>query len=119
MQKRFLVPNTFKDIDVEIVDEPLNLLVNLFESDKLDTYQAKQKGIDYVVLPLYNEKTYQIPEKSGLNQWNAGGRKRNENEVYIPIPIKIHQLYPTFFPKRDEPFMLELPDGKILNAKVY
>jgi hypothetical protein len=118
LQKRFQVPKIFKDINVEIIDEPLNLLLNLSKSDKLETYKAKQKGIDYVVLPLYNEKTYQIPEKSGLNQWNAGGRKRNENEVYIPIPIKIHQLYPTFFPKRDEPFLLELPDGKMLNAKV-
>ena len=48
----------------------------------------------------------------------ALGRARNANEVYIPVPLKIHQLYPDFFPQRDEPFELQLPDGKKLSAKI-
>ena len=35
-----------------------------------------------------------------MSQWNAGGRKRNLNEIYIPIPSEIHQLYPNFFPSK-------------------
>ncbi|MGR5962267.1 hypothetical protein ACT7DN_15370 [Bacillus paranthracis] len=57
-------------------------------------------------------------KKSGLNQWNAAGRLRNPNEVYIPIPVWIHKVFPTFFPPRDESFDLSLPDKAILSAKV-
>ena len=59
-----------------------------------------------------------VPEKSGLNQWNAGGRRRDENEVYIPVPREIHKKYPTFFPDRDTPFELLLPNGTSLSAKI-
>ncbi|MGY0407551.1 MAG: hypothetical protein ACWIPJ_04245 [Polaribacter sp.] len=57
-------------------------------------------------------------EKSGLNQWNAGGRKRDIGEIYIPIPIDIHKEFPNFFPKRDENFNLEIPSGEVFEAKV-
>ncbi|MEG2013232.1 MAG: hypothetical protein RR063_08510, partial [Anaerovoracaceae bacterium] len=43
---------------------------------------------------------------------------RNEDEVYIPIPAWIHKAFPSFFPNRDEVFILELPDGNKLSAKV-
>lgn len=38
--------------------------------------------------------------------------------MYIPIPKIIHKLYPEFFPNRDCPFQLILPDGNSLSAKV-
>ena len=57
-------------------------------------------------------------EKSGLNQWNAGGRKRDYGEIYIPIPIQIHKNFPGYFPDRDTQFNLHVPTGEILNAKV-
>lgn len=69
-------------------------------------------------MPLYSTRNGLVPERSGLNQWNANGRKRSLDEVYIPIPVQIHQNFPSFFPSRDEPFDLITPDGKILNAKV-
>jgi hypothetical protein len=59
-----------------------------------------------------------VPEKSGLNQWNAAGRPRDPNEIYIPIPAWIHRKFPGFFPEREVPFELTLPDRNILNAKV-
>ena len=75
--------------------------------------------MDYVILPLYSKRGIpHIPERSGLNQWNAKGRPRDVNEVYIPIPKSIHHLYPHFFPSRDCPFELVLPDGSSLSAKV-
>lgn len=73
-----------------------------------------------MILPLYStqSKIRIIPERSGLNQWNAKGRQRDENEVYIPIPAKIRDKYPDFFPKRESDFILRLPNGNDLSAKV-
>lgn len=56
--------------------------------------------------------------KSGLNQWNAGGRKRHPDEVYIPIPSWIYNQFQGFFPPRDQPFNLILPSKKQLVAKI-
>ena len=64
------------------------------------------------------QKRKYVFEKSGLNQWNAGGRKRDLGEIYIPIPIEIHKQFPNFFPKRDVQFKLKVPTGEILSAKV-
>lgn len=78
-----------------------------------------KKGEDYVILPLYSTKGEKhVPLQSGLNQWNAGGRSRDANEIYIPVPIQIHRKYPSFFPNRDTPFVLRLPDGSHLSAKI-
>ena len=65
---------------------------------------------------LINERY--VAEKSGLNQWNASGRKRDYGEVYIQIPSFIHKQYPDFFPARDVSFNLEIPTGEVLVAKV-
>ena len=62
--------------------------------------------------------TYTVFEKSGLNQWNAGGRARHSDEVYIPIPSEIHKNFQGFFPNRDTPFSLKLPNGNIMQSKV-
>lgn len=122
LMKHFEVPkNGFMDVKVEILDEPLDLLEDFFTQRKSSIGVAKKRvrGIDYVILPLYStQKKNVVPEKSGLNQWNAGGRKRDEDEVYIPVPKYIHRNFPNFFPQRDEPFALHLPDGKILSAKI-
>jgi hypothetical protein len=132
--KKFTVPKIYKDVSVKIIDDPLAVLekliipekaplisetgkndnnISLFSYNNLDT-----KGINYVILPLYSTRTNNVPTKSGLNQWNANGRKRDDNEVYIPVPKAIHKNWPEFFPKREEPFALKLPDGKILTSKI-
>ena len=119
LMKRFVVPELYRDVHVDILSDPLILLEKLLTGKQNEIYQPIVKGYDYVILPLYSTKQKgRVSEKSGLNQWNAGGRARNANEVYIPIPSKIHLLYPDFFPKRDEPFELQLPDGKKLSAKI-
>jgi hypothetical protein len=38
--------------------------------------------------------------------------------VYIGIPAWIHTVFPKFFPDRDQPFNLRLPNKKILSAKI-
>jgi hypothetical protein len=70
-------------------------------------------GVDYVVLPLYSTKTVkkEVPEKSGLNQWNAAGRQRKFGEAYIPVPIDIHKFCTGFFPIGKN-FKLYLPNTK-------
>ncbi len=97
------------------------MLLELFENKDFKPATDKLiKGQNFVILPLYgiqnNEKF--VFEKSALNQWNAGGRKRNFGEIYIPIPIEIHKKYPTFFPAKDNHFNLTIPTGEIFTAKV-
>lgn len=119
LMKRFEVPEVYRDVSVDILSDPLTLLEQLLTDKPNDIYRPIVKGYDYVILPLYSTRQNgAVPQKSGLNQWNAGGRARNANEVYIPIPLKIHHLYPNFFPQRDEPFELLLPDGRKLSAKI-
>jgi len=73
-----------------------------------------------VVLPLYSVRTGNkyVPEKSGINQWLAGGRSRAPGEVYFPIPAEVHKLAENFFPDRNQSFDLELPSGQLTNGKV-
>ena len=74
-----------------------------------------------VVLPLYSTQSSvlkTVASKSGINQWNAGGRQRSFGEAYIPIPRKVHDLKPGFFPPRDQKFDLHLPSGEVVTAKV-
>lgn len=135
LMMRFEVPSTgFHDIDVDIIDQPLEILKNMIRLYHVGNVKLPKseitvsavanpatltKGRDYVILPLFSSKgSIHVPEKSGLNQWNAAGRNRDPNEVYIPIPSYIYRFYPDFFPERDEHFTLVLPDGNELSAKV-
>lgn len=123
--KRFYLPSDYVEIPVNILNEPLELLAQLLNAPQntplaiTPIFPREIRGVDYVILPLYSKRgTPHIPERSGLNQWNARGRARDVNEVYIPIPKAIYKLYPDFFPDRNSPFELVLPDGRSLSAKV-
>lgn len=116
LMKRFLTEKPVYKFDVEILKDPLNDIRNCFLERGLD-YTQHLPIQSTIYLPLYgkNKKVY---EHSGLNQWNAKGRVRDINEVYIPIPRSVHIQSPNFFPKRDKPFNLKLPTGEILQSKV-
>lgn len=116
LTKRFITESIIYEFDVEILAEPLNDLLKLLSENQL-LISSENKIKATVYLPLYG-KDKKVFERSGLNQWNAKGRERDINEVYIPIPRKIHQLSPNFFPDRDTPFNLKLPSGDILRSKV-
>lgn len=120
--RKFEIPEKVFRLPIDIISDPYSLLLELFEESKgvKKATDLFLKGANYVILPLYGIKEKQkfVFEKSGLNQWNANGRKRDFGEVYIPIPIIIHQLYPDFFPKRDQEFNLQIPTGEIFKAKV-
>lgn len=125
--------------DVSIVADPYILLMDLFDSEKkgkeffkindnngekITEVIASEIRKPQLCLPLYSSKGHGanrekfVGEKSGLNQWNAGGRKRDPNEIYIPYQAIDRQRYIDFFPPRDTVFILHLPDGTKISAKV-
>lgn len=113
--------------DVEIMDDPYNFLMTLMYGEEqghvaeeiLRTAQAPR--LPQICLRLYSTKsdgTKFVAEKSGLNQWNASGRPRNPNELYIPYPAEDRARTVGFFPGRDTVFNLTLPDGSVIPAKI-
>ena len=114
--KRFKTDSFLEEFDVEIFENPLSMIKECFQQ-KEEEKRGIAKLIDTVFLPLYGAGKI-VSEKSGLNQWNAAGRARDSNEIYIPIPAKVHKLAPDFFPPRDKNFMLKLPNATVLNVKV-
>lgn len=136
--KKFVIPESTLDVEVEILNNPLEFLEEILYqkrdfSQENEVSKLKEKDSiailketkedDYVILPLYSPSIKSkggepVPEKSQLNQWNAGGRSRDDGEVYISIPIAVHQKRPSFFPDKDQQFDLILPSGSILKSKV-
>jgi hypothetical protein len=144
LYQRFVMPEHTYDITVNIVTEPISMLIKLSSrqhndigaspmsagrtlfgsSQVLMAEEEMRPGIDYVVLPLYSpdNKRLQrdpiVPLKSQLNQWNGLGRVRDDGEVYISIPRMIHKKCPDFFPSNDTVFVLVTPTREELSAKV-
>jgi hypothetical protein len=120
--RKFIIPQNAFRLPINIIDNPYSLLLELFEENKnLKTAIDKLvKGENYVILPLYgiHKKEKFIFERSGLNQWNANGRKRDFGEIYIPIPAELHRKYPNFFPEKDHDFNLQIPTGEIFSASL-
>ncbi|EIJ81808.1 hypothetical protein PB1_02675 [Bacillus methanolicus PB1] len=120
--KQFICNNPIEVFDVEILDDPFKFLLS-DESKKYYMVHEQEEKYEQIFLPLYSAQSGKVEEKSGLNQWNAGGRKRDKDEVYIPIPSWIHKQFEGFFPynrhtDKKEPFTLVLPDGRELDAKI-
>lgn len=136
--EKFTLPSNDEviTVPVEIDRDPLETLrrlldnpfgqdiVRIEDSDdehgvRIEAVQERLLEQEFVVLPLFSTREHgEVPLKSGLNQWNADGRPRDPNEVYIPVPARIHRDNPMFFPKRDMPFVLKLPNGAQLSAKM-
>lgn len=120
--RSFEIPAEAVRLPVEILNDPYQVLLDLYEqSAQLSLRQESYVlGENYIVLPLYSTrgKVKNVPEKSGLNQWNASGRKREAGEVYIPVPIEVHRYCPGFFPPRDQTFSLKTPTNETLSAKL-
>lgn len=119
LSKRFDCNFPLLNFDVEIHSDPFEIISGLFDERQIIETPVTRR--EYVVLPLYSLKgdVKFVSEKGGLNQWHAGGRKRSSDEVYIPVPIRIHKKHPNFFPERYTKFILRLPDGiTVLSAKI-
>lgn len=112
--------------NVKILDDPYDFILSLGRKNNIKNIftQNIDKNIEnYIILPLYSSHTHEVEQRSGLNQWNARGRKRDENEVYIPVPLWIHQKIKGFFKyitldNKTNTFKVKLPNGKILDMRV-
>lgn len=101
-------------VNVEILEDPFEVLSSVEAA-------VQAEKTEEVCLRLYSTRrdgTKFVPERSGLNQWNANGRARDPDEVYIPFPAADRERYVGFFPDRDTPFTLVLPDKQEIVAKV-
>lgn len=116
LTKRFVTEEIVDEFEVKVLKDPLLELNKLFLDNNL-LIQEERRIKQTVYLPLYG-RDHTVFERSGLNQWNARGRKRHHDEVYIPIPAEIHKNFPNFFPNRDIAFSLKLPNGKNMKSKV-
>ena len=125
LYKRFITKDILESVDVDIIENPIELLTTKLSTpinielvaEHESNYVINNK--EYVILPLFSDKGERhVPSRSSLNQWNASGRKRNKDEAYISIPLWIHKKFPKFFPSRDKCFKLKLPDGQVINSKV-
>ena len=116
-------PDIWKKISSSVVEKSLAeaLIVSETQAPIAEDTEKLIPGVDFVILPLYSTRgvTKTVEAASGINQWNAGGRQRKYGEAYIPIPALVHRLAPGFFPDRDKPFELVLPNStEPVNAKV-
>lgn len=119
LSKRFHTPRNATVLDVKILENPFDLLQQVYYENIIMKSTKKIKDeIESIILPLYSALNNKVMEKSGLNQWNASGRKRDQDEVYIPVPMAIHRKYPYFFPLKNKSFNLVLPNKRIISAKM-
>lgn len=116
LTKKFITNNYICEFDVDILKDPLLDLKKCLDKVCLSATEIQNKD-KFIFLPLYGNKQI-VYTRSGLNQWNAKGRERHHDEVYIPVPIVVHKLFPQFFPDRDTPFLLKFPDGEEVEAKI-
>lgn len=119
LYRRFDTSMEIDKVDVEILENPYGTLGRLFTYETNYEMKNREECLESIILPLFSDRGGRnVPEKSGLNQWNAAGRLRDCNEIYIPIPSWIHDKFPAFFPDRNTSFLLTLPNGKELSAKL-
>lgn len=119
--------------NVEIMADPYSFLMQAFDDDRetatnilnqqttdtpLPTIINRENSICLRLYSVKSDGTKFVPEKSGLNQWNASGRPRNPNEIYIPYPAEDRRRTVNFFPPRDTVFNLKFPDGTVIPTKV-
>jgi len=121
LYKQFNESNPSYSFSVDVLDDPIDSLYKILSSFSEKEGEAPET-YESIILPLYSTrpgKDYgEVLDKSGLNLWNAAGRKRNRFEVYIPVPSWIHASYNGFFPKKDTTFKAILPDNKIISMKI-
>lgn len=129
LYKQFICDNPITAFDVEILDDPFEFLMSdeskqyYMVHEQEEKYGEQEEKFEQIFIPLYSARSGKVEGKSGLNQWNARGRERHADEVYIPIPAWIHQRFEGFFPydrhtDLKEEFTLILPGGKEIPAKV-
>lgn len=126
LYKKFDLINEICSFDVSIISDPIKALVGYMS--EIDSQHPSNAGLfvhvqqpNQLIVPLYVEDkkgNRSVKPKSGLNIWNAAGRPRDPNEVYIRFPASLRQKNPDFFPHKEVSWDLRLPNGKHLNMKL-
>lgn len=125
LMKKFVLTAGFNSIQMptpinfEIWEALLGATVT--QEPYFDAPKAVEVSEDFVILPLYSTQSKDnktVAPKSGINQWNAGGRERKFGEAYIPVPRQVHKISPDFFPEKDQTFTILLPSGSQIPAKI-
>lgn len=130
LYKRFVTDKYDVSFEVEILKDPFGFLQALQQQAlglHIDDDVTEKSSLwtrdeiianskEEICLPLYGKNQIVYP-RSGLNQRFADGRPRNPYEVYIPVPLWIHEKFSNFFPS-DGNFSLRLPSGNRLEAKL-
>lgn len=117
LYKKFDWSDPLAFIGVAILDDIIDQLEATFGVINME--EPIPEIAESIILPLFSTRGGRhVPERSGLNQWNAKGRPRDPNEVYIPLPVSIKKKHEDFFPERKVHFSLVLPDGQSLDASV-
>lgn len=115
---------SFIDMNVNILSNPMNVIMKAFQALNINVFSrtpSHSQEAPFIIIPLYSHNRSRgdfVPEKSGLNQWNADGRPRNPDEVYIPYPKSLREKHPDFFPPRDQSWEMELPSGQSISMKI-
>jgi hypothetical protein len=114
LYKQFLTDDGFAKISVIILEDPLAELKKM----ELKNFGGKAQIKEVLALPLFTQRNSKriVEQRSGLNQWNAKGRQRDPNEIYIPYPMAFRK--DGFFPPRDKVFDVMLPNGETLSMKL-
>lgn len=122
--------NLLDSFEIDILNDPYSYLEGLFDNNtevlanvaNVMVPAVETNNEESICLRLYTiDRTTgekKVQERSGLNQWNASGRVRDPNEIYIPYPAEDRRRTEGFFPPRDTQFNLHLPDGSVITAKV-
>lgn len=130
LHKRFITDAPLDRINVNLLTDPYGIILEWASGSGTsfphlldDVSHMRATAENNINLPLYSPKSGKVEEKSGLNEWNAGGRRRHHDEVYIPIPQWIHQDFAGFFPydrvsDKGFPFSVILPNGQTMSVKV-
>ena len=120
LYKKFNLDNILVEMPVEIIEDPYEFLKYAMMKNTEIIKRTEENEVPYVIIPLFSISKGEkfVAEKSGLNQWNAGGRKRDINEVYIPIRADFYRENPNFLPTRDKAFNVRLPNGNVISMKV-
>jgi len=123
--KQFNLEKPILSLGVKILENPMEQLRTLLNTveryyPNREHHYMKSYNEESLIIPLYSVKKgiRFVGEKSGLNQWNAGGRKRDKDEIYIPYPAKIRKECQTFFPSREEKWKMKIPNGNVISMKV-
>ena len=113
-------PSKTESVSIRLVEDPYQMALDFYSQHVLEEIAnaGSPSTANRVVLPLYSPRTKRVQEKSGLNQWNAAGRPRDPDEVYIPIPTQVHTKHSGFFPPRKQDFDILLPGDRHLKVKV-